>query len=485
MNQKNIISSILLIIICILSIFMSTNEMVNTALILTICTSILMIFWAKTTNGDYTNITVFFTAFSMLYGVSGPINAEWAKGLYPLFSRPYQTNQYLISFNLANIGLIIGIVAFNLIFNSSSHQNSRSTEVTSTFEKYKIKLYKISILLAFVASISEVINLIRIGGISVLFSGKAVYQSLSSELTLTLPSSDFMIVAFSFFGLFLGVSYENRKSLKGVKSNILKFSIVSFPFILLYTILGQRGILLTLFIGILIGITYYNPIKKIKPRLVVISLVFYVFLSFLFANRSNMYLIMEDFGYLIETAFEKERIVEALNPGGNEFGAAFGNYSEFYLKHGNKFDAMLGETYIKGLVMPIPSFFYPGEKPQQITYQFRDEFFASEANRGRIAGTAFSSVIEAYMNFKHLGVLMVYFFIGMILQFFDKKYKYKNLITSLTYISLISTTVIFHRSAFGDVFSIFVLRIVIIFFALFIFGLNLLRVQSITSSQKK
>ena len=478
LNAKNFLSGLLLIIISVISILLCTNEMVDTSLFLSLLTSILMIFWAKSSNGDYTNITVFFIAFNMLYGVSGPINAEWGEGLHPLFSRPYQTSEFLISYNMANIGLVIGITVFNLISKRSSFQEPFNSKVSLILQNCRKKLFKIACFLAFIASISEVINLIRIGGISVLFSGKALYQSLSSSLTLTLPSSDFMIIAFSFFGLFLGVAYKNKDYSKGTISSIIKFSLVSLPYILLNTILGQRGILLTLFIGILIGVTYYNPIKKIKPKLVIVVLVFYVFLSFLFANRSNMYLLKDNFSAFMETAFKKNRIVEALNPGGNEFGAAFGNYSEFYLKNNNDFDVKLGETYVKGLVMPIPSFLYPGEKPQQITYQFRDQYFASEASRGRIAGTAFSSILEAYINFKQFGVLMIYLLIGLFLQYFDKKFRYKSLLSSIIYISLISTTVIFHRSAFGDVFSIFVLRIGIIFVAFLTIGINLLKVQS-------
>ena len=67
-----------------------------------------------------------------------------------------------------------------------------------------------------------------------------------------------------------------------------------------------------------------------------------------------------------------------------------------------------GESYVKGLLITIPSFLYPWEKPQQITYEFRDKYFAEEAKRSSIAGTAFSSIMESYWNFGYVGIVIMY-----------------------------------------------------------------------------
>ncbi len=173
-------------------------------------------------------------------------------------------------------------------------------------------------------------------------------------------------------------------------------------------------------------------------------------------------MIQDDPALFIKMAFQEERLVDALNPGANEFGAAFGNFSDYYKHYENDFSPKLGCSYIKGLVIPIPSFIYPGDKPKQVTYEFRDDIFPSEARRGRIAGTGFSSILEAYMNFKFIGVLFVYFLVGYGLQKIDKDYKYKSIYFVILYTSSISQAINFHRSAFGTIYSNIIIRMLII-----------------------
>jgi oligosaccharide repeat unit polymerase len=416
--------------------------------------------WSKNINGDYTNSTLIFIAFSTLYGISGPINVVWGDGLNRLFSTQYNTSAFLISYAIANIGLINGITIYNLV---NKNDNLIAENSIKTVFNNRKELMNIGLFLAAFASLFELINLLRIGGIEMLTTGKAIYQSSTSELTLTLPSYEIMILAFSLVGLFLGVTYIEKSNEKGLRFKILLFLMYSTPFLLIKTILGQRGTLLKLFFCIFIGITYFKPIKKIKPKLIIILLIVYVFLAFLFANREIVYLIPDNPNSFFETAFNRERIVNALNPGANEFGAAFGNYSEYYNEYNSKFSPKLGETYIKGLVVPIPSFIYPGEKPKQITYEFRDEFFLSEASRGAIAGTGFSSILEAYMNFNYYGVFFIYVLVGYFLQKIDKVYRNKSLFLIILYTTSISLTISFHRSAFGLIFANIFLESILIF----------------------
>ncbi|MEN6396184.1 MAG: O-antigen polysaccharide polymerase Wzy, partial [Methanoregula sp.] len=145
-----------------------------------------------------------------------------------------------------------------------------------------------------------------------------------------------------------------------------------------------------------------------------------------------------------------KRTFKFMNPGMNEFGAAFGNFSE-YVKSGDS-TRRWGKTYVTALAVPVPSFLYPGEKPRQITYEFRDRFFSSERARGRIAGTAFSSVLEAYMNFGTAGVLGVYFLVGMALVFLERA---KNILQpsaiASIYLLMLPLAQNFHRSSFCSV----------------------------------
>ncbi len=462
LSYRKLLSVFFIIILFLLSMILSLNKYTNISLFICILSSFFFLVSIKMISGSYTNITLFFVSFSILYGLSGPINAVWGDGLPDIFSKPYFTDEFLFSYSIANIGLIFGIVLYKLKNSKISHSNGNNILIRK-YENPKM-LLDIGMFFALLGSVFEIINLIRIGGFMRLFQGKAIYQSLTSELKLTLPSSDLMIISFSLVGLYLGFMKINKNKENINKFKIILFLVYSSPYLLIKIILGQRGLLITLFLCILIGVAYFNPIKKIKFKLVVILVIMYVFMAFLYANRSITSLILDDPNLFIEIAFQKERIVKALNPGINEFGAAFGNYSEFYSKYKTEFIPKLGKTYIKGLVLPIPSFIYPGTKPKQITYEFRDEFFPFEAKRGTIAGTGFSSILEAYMNFKHIGIFFVYFIIGYFLQKIDFYYKKKNLFFRILYVSMFSQSISFHRSAFGHIFANLILKSILICF---------------------
>lgn len=446
----------------ILTVIIVINNHTSIGLTMLIFNSIFLLFWSKRVAGSYTNATVMFIAFGIFYGLSGPVNALWGEGLHRLFTYPYAITPFLISYSIANLGMLCGIMLYHLLRNTKEKTINNSNYIIEHIYIKRKLLYSFGLIFVLIASTFELINIIRIGGFALLFSGKAMFQSNLSGLTLTLPATEIMVIGFSLFSLYLGViNYKKVKENK-VKLKIFIFVLLSMPYIGIKTILGQRSLLLTLAICFVIGFSYFNPIKKIKPKLIVILLIMYVFLAFVFANRGIVSLLQDNPKEFFETALQRERIVKALNPGINEFGAAFGNYSQFHNKNGSNFNARLGTTYIKGLVVPIPSFVYPGSKPKQITYEFRDELFASEASRGSIAGTGFSSILEAYMNFKNIGVFFIYLLVGYFLQKLDKKYRYKNLFLVILYIASISQVMSFHRSAFGTIYSNIVLRALIL-----------------------
>lgn len=412
MTAKRLISIAVILILLNISIFLGVNSFTNLNLLLSIFCSILLIMAIKNISGNYINMSLFFIAFSVLYGLSGPINALWGGGLHSIFSTPYFIDEFLIAYSIANIGFICGIVTYNLAGNKKQYDNEKNSSLEIVM-KNSNKILNISFILTVIGAIFELVNFIRIGDFKVLFYGKAIYQELSSQLVITLPSETIMVIAFSFIGLYLGMFfYLNNEVPTRIKWKLLVIILLSSPFLLINILLGKRGILLSLFLCILVGATYFKPIKNLNLKFLVILLIVYVFLSFLYANRAIVSLIKENPSLFIERAFSKDRLIPALNPGGNEFGAAFGNFSEYYKKYGYNFEPKLGITYIKGLAVPIPSFVYPCNKPKQITYEFRDEFFPSEARRSSIAGTGFSSILEAYINFKYVGIFFVYFIVG-------------------------------------------------------------------------
>lgn len=463
MSTSKLLSGIFILILFALTVLFSVNNVTVLALSLYILSNIILILWVKSVMGNYTNMSLFFVVFSTLYGVSGPINCVWGDGLHPIFSTPYNTDAFLISYAIANLGLIIGIMVYNLSNHKSRLHLSIIENSLNKLNTNGEKILNMGLFFAFFASMFEVINLLRIGGVSILFQGKAIYHSLISELALTLPSFDIIVVAFSLIGLYMGLVYKENGKKKYLNTKIILFFICSAPYLLITAILGGRSILLTLFICSFIGITYFRPLKNLKPKVLIIVAIIYVFMAFIYTNRAIVSLIPDDPNLFIEMAFNKQRLIDALNPGDSEFGVALGNYSEFYSKYNSDFIPKFGETYVKGLVMPIPSFLYPGSKPKQITYEFRDEFFISEASRGSIAGTGFSSILEAYINFKYSGVFFVYLIIGYFLQKIDKVYRDKNLFFVVLYIASFSLTVSFHRNAFGDIFSSVFLKALLIY----------------------
>jgi oligosaccharide repeat unit polymerase len=156
--------------------------------------------------------------------------------------------------------------------------------------------------------------------------------------------------------------------------------------------------------------------------------------------------------------------MSALNPSGNEFGAVFGNFNEYI--RSNVDELKLGETYLKGLVLPIPAILYPGEKPQQITYEFRDAYFPTETLRGGIASTGFSSMLEAYMNFRFVGVFLAYFVVSFLMIYIEKlRLRANSIYYVVFYLLCVSLTQSFHRSSFGFIFSelIFIVILVVLF----------------------
>jgi hypothetical protein len=178
-----------------------------------------------------------------------------------------------------------------------------------------------------------------------------------------------------------------------------------------------------------------------------------------------------NWGVLTEWLQSPERLGVALNPAATEFGAAFGNFSE-YTRLAND-PPRLGSSYLRALVLPIPGFLYPGKKPQQPAYEFRDRFFASLATAGAISGTAYSSLLEAYVNFGVAGAGMVYFGMGLLLALAERARQTRpEAGWHIGYLLMVSSAVAFHRSDFSFLVGTIVLNGLVV--AALLFGTTLL-----------
>ena len=240
----------------------------------------------------------------------------------------------------------------------------------------------------------------------------------------------------------------------------LLFVLLMLPCLAINILLGQRGKLISYIIIIILIYAYNKPIKKVKPKLILIFFIIYFILSFLYANRAIVSLLKDDINEFLNKAFSKERLVKALNPATNEFGVGFANFNELYISDEYKF--LLGKSYIEGLAITVPSFMYLGEKPKQITYVFRDQYFYSESLRSSIAGTGFSPILEAYWNFGFLGIFLVYIIYGYVISRLDFYYKRKNVFFFSIYLAISPFVITFHRTAFGDIISSIILKVIVL-----------------------
>ncbi len=242
----------LIVVLYIVSMLFFINNFLDTGLLLVGISSLLLLFWSKQVIGNYTNVTVLFIGFSILYGMSGPINAVWGEGLHRIFSYPYAVKPFLMGYCLANIGMILGISFYYLINKNSNIRIEKFDLTINYIFLNRDKIINLAILLACTAVFSELINIIRVGGFGMLFVGKAMFQSQTSNLTLTLPSTEIMVISFSLIGLCLGVVKVNKYKSRKILRKTMAFIILSIPFILMKMILGQRGILLSFLICIII-----------------------------------------------------------------------------------------------------------------------------------------------------------------------------------------------------------------------------------------
>jgi len=378
-----------------------------------------------------------FVSFSALYGLSGPISVEWGEGLSPIFPRPLHTEFFLLHYSLAVIGLSIG---FLLIASGGKVYE----EKVAALNIKRLNLEKTALILAILASLMEMVNFLRVGGFGRLLAGKASYQSAVSNLTGTLPSLNMLLLSVAFLGLSFAAG---TTVFKKTRNKFIAWIILSAPVWMSLIVLGKRGALLRIFLILFVAASFFKPIKKIKKKWVVVFLSVYVALAFLGGIRSSLALSLATGNWdVVSNRISQSGFwIKALNPATNEFGAPFGNFNTYVLSGDRRLK--FGETYLKGMTVVIPRFVWPN-KPQTATYEFRDTHFAYEARRGSIAGTAYSSILEAFVNFGSIGVFGIYLLVAFALGWLDnRRNKTKSLAFSIFYLLMIPEALRFHRSS--------------------------------------
>ena len=207
-----------------------------------------------------------------------------------------------------------------------------------------------------------------------------------------------------------------------------------------------------MFVVFFMGFYYYKPLVNIKAKIVIILCLLYLLSVYLYTNRGLTTLISSDKELFYEKISDISRYVDNINPGSNEFSAPFGNYNTFIIKGNYRYKC--GETYLQGLLLSVPSFLYLWVKPVQITYEFRNTYFASLGEKSSIAGTAFSSILEAYWNFGYIGVFIMYFLYGLIITRIERTHKNKSEFYKIFYILFTASVIPFSRAQLGGIISV-------------------------------
>lgn len=330
----------------------------------------------------------------------------------------------------------------------------------------KDKFTKYALFFLIIATLGEIVNMIRAGGPSLISQGKVIYQAKVGALFITVPTMFLLQIALFFFGLRLYLTYE-KKLFAAVRSKI--FVVVLFllaPILLLYFSIGFRSPLLAMAFAFIVGFTYFIGIKKANRRIIALFFIGYSAMAILFGIRGQLKLLFTtgDWSRFEKYVFEDKAYLRYYNPANNEFGASYMNYIKYYNAK-EKTTRLFGKSYFEGFIIAIPSALLPFEKPTPIGYKFRDLYFKEYKRRSRIAGTGFSSIMEAHWNFGFLGPIVIYSLLGCffwLLEYYRNKNRFL-FVFPVFYAIMIPLAQSIHRSSSGFYVSYIILILVLLF----------------------
>ena len=429
--------SFISIILAFLSIILLFLENYFLGLSFSVFSFLFFLFKIKNQYGINSNYFLFLTFFG-LYGYSVPISIlfgldiGWHKvAKFYLYDKIDPTLfSYLISNQLALLALLFS----NEIFGKIKVKNKNVKNNNFNF-------YTLSVITALITSASELLNFIRVGGFSAIKKGKAFYQSSINDLVLNIPVEGYFYVAISFFAL---AFVRNEITKTDYKKIALFLASISF-FVLVNILIVERG-MLVFGMGILFfALTSHIKIVRIKTSMLLFVAFFYFLFNIMTILRvpDNHFTGVKDF--YIDHGNMLGRL---MNPSNTEFGAAAYNY-RLYISE--DFEYKYGATYLEIITSPIPTYIYPN-KPKLISYVYRDKFNSERKDQGSIAGTGFSSLLEAYINFSYFGPLIVYFILGLVIVLFEKYRNTGSIFIDILYLLGFSLVMIFSRSQLSYIF---------------------------------
>lgn len=391
--------------------------------------------------GTWLSLTSIFLLFHMLYGLSGPLAIFANAPLPPIFARPYHTQVYLTEYGFATLGIVFGLslaIMTGLLRPGWHAPVQRPSQGT----------LRTGILVIALGSVMEVINCARAGGVPLILHGKATYASEVDALTLTLPSTQVISLGIAVAALALANTPPGIPRLRRV--DLISGLAAITPVLAIALVLGDRSIMTEWLLVAVVGGHFAKPVSRVSWKMSGALVLLYLASGLLYANRYviGVGFATGDWQRVLVAARSPNHMALALNPAATEFGAAFGNFSDYVARPIG--ELKWGSSYMRALTLPIPSALYPGKKPKQITYEFRDQYFAALAASGAIAGTAYSSLLESHVNFGVFGAALVYLFVGMALAYCERISRCSpSRSLNVGYLLLLSSAVAFHRSDFS------------------------------------
>ena len=424
---------------CMLSIVALGLQWYGLGLFFSLVSYGLILYQTFKTVGVNSVLFLFMVLFGM-YGYSVPISVFFDAdiGWHRVAKlRSWQkVDDTLFSFLISNQLALLATALLYLVF-----VKRRLMQIPSQLQKRtNTNYFRFAIIAGLLSSFSEGLNFLRAGGFGAISQGKAFYQGAVNDLAMNIPYEGFFYISIALFAqFFASVHSRSDKYLTYLPPFLLSIAFVLF----INLAIGERGTLLVAIVVFVLGYT-------IKKRIVKVGFTYVVLLSFLYVAFNVLTLLREKsveykgFTKFIDTYDQK--LYKLMNPANSEFGSPALNYRIFIDRKPEDYKFKLGRTYTEITTAFIPRYVYPN-KPKGIIFEFGDQYFLERKELGSTAGTGFSSLMEAYMNFGYLGPFVVYLVFLFFLIYMESKRGRNQLFTDLLYLLLFNVFLIFSRSA--------------------------------------
>jgi len=420
-------------------------EWFNAGLAFSLTSYGILLYYTMKSAGVNSVLFLFMILFG-LYGYSVPISVffEADIGWHRVAKlSTWQTVDFtLFSFMLSNQLALLAIALLYLFFIKRRTMNI----LNSDYKEPKFSYFYFSIIAGLFASFSEALNFFRVGGFNAINNGKAYYQGAVNDLVLNIPYEGFLYISIGLFAMFfasLGRSMD--------KYVIYVPIYLTSIFFVLFTnlLIGERGLLVVAMVIFFLGLT-------IKTRITQVKFIYFVLIGLLYVAFSFLTLLREDRikyeGFTKFVTTYETTLLRIMNPANSEFGAPALNYRIFMDLKDPDYHYKFGATYLEISTAFIPTYIYPN-KPIGIVYEFRNTYFPERRKQGSTAGTGFSSLMEAYMNFGYFGPFVIYLFFLFVLVYLESKRANENIFINLFYLLSFNVFLIFSRSSSQYIFQ--------------------------------